>query len=84
MAIQCDCQEFLVSFFDRIETLLKPTTQKHLINDFFSFKINKQMVCSKCGNTKSRLEIFNNLQCEVENKTTLYESLNKLTEAQEI
>lgn len=42
------------------------------------------MVCSKCGNTKSRLEIFNNLQCEVENKTTLYESLNKLTEAQEI
>jgi hypothetical protein len=36
------------------------------------------MICNECGNTKSKLESFYNLQCEVKNQTTLYESLQKL------
>lgn len=37
VAIQCDCQEFLASFFDRMENLLAPTSQKNLVQDFFKF-----------------------------------------------
>jgi hypothetical protein len=64
--------------------MLAPTTQKFLVQDFFSFKNVSQMICTNCGNTKNRIESFYNLQCEVKNQTTLYDSLNKLIAPQEI
>ena len=42
------------------------------------------MICKECGNTKNRVESYYNLQCEVKNQATLYESLNKFIELSEI
>lgn len=84
VAIQCDCQEFLTSFFDRIENLLGPTSQKHLVHDFFSFNNVSQMTCKGCGNTKYRVESHYNLQCQVKNQATLDASLSEFIKPSEI
>ena len=35
VTVQCDAQEFINFFFDRMENQLKPTSQKYLMQDIF-------------------------------------------------
>jgi ubiquitin carboxyl-terminal hydrolase 34 len=44
-SLQQDAQEFLSIFFDRVEELLRPTSQKHLLEDIFGFKLCSQLIC---------------------------------------
>lgn len=50
-AIQCDAQEFLNFFFDKLENTLAPTSQKFLCQDIFQGRKVKQRVCKGCGYT---------------------------------
>lgn len=55
VSVQQDSQEFLNIFFDRIETALKETPFKHIVEDVFGGKICNQTVCSNCKAVNERL-----------------------------
>jgi ubiquitin C-terminal hydrolase len=42
---QKDSQEFVGVFFERLETLLKPTTQRYLLQDTFQGNMCSQFIC---------------------------------------
>jgi len=50
---QKDSQEFLNFFFDRLETLLKPTSQRDLLKDVFQGNQCSQLICQSCGKVKN-------------------------------
>ena len=74
---QKDAQEFMNLGFDRLEELLKDTSQKYLLQNVFGGQICTFMRCKNCGNLKKNVEDFYNLSLEVKNQKTLYESLKK-------
>jgi ubiquitin carboxyl-terminal hydrolase 34 len=77
---QKDAQEFLNLIFDRIETALKGTSRKYLLDSVFGGKTCSQLVCSECGKVKNRLETFYNLSLTVKDIKGVYESLAKMVE----
>ena len=84
MTVQCDAQEFINFFFDRMENQLRPTSQKYLMQDVFQGKSVSQNVCMGCGNTKNNVEPFYTLSLEVKNKSSVHESLIKQLDGQVI
>ena len=84
MGVQCDSQEFLHFFFDRMEDVLRPTSQKYLLQDVFRGTYVSQMVCQSCGKTKNDLNTEYTLSVQVENTQDLYSSLNKIVEGETI
>jgi hypothetical protein len=48
VSIQQDSQEFLNIFFDKIETALKPTPFRYIVEDVFGGKLANQTICSNC------------------------------------
>ena len=77
VGVQQDAQEFLNMIFDKLETSLKNTPFKHILEGFYGGKNCTQLVCSGCKNVKSRDENFYNLSIEVRNLRTIYESFEK-------
>jgi ubiquitin carboxyl-terminal hydrolase 34 len=80
-AIQQDAQEFLNIFFARLEELLKPTSQKHLLDSVFGGKTCSQLKCSNCGNIRNKLETFYTLSVTVKDRKGLIHSLQKMIES---
>jgi len=77
-SIQQDSQEFLGRFLEKIETALKPTPNKYILQSIFGGKTCSQLICEEgCGNVKNRFEDFYNLSLEVANMKTLNDSLEK-------
>ena len=76
-AIQQDAQEFLNMIFDKLETGLKQTPFRHILNSVYGGKTCQQLICSSCGYTKSRDDTFYNLSLEVKNMKTIHDSLEK-------
>lgn len=76
--VQQDSQEFLNMLFDRLENLLKPTSQKYLLQSIFGGQTCNIMVCKNCGNTRKVFEDFYNLSLEVADQKSVYTSLDKL------
>jgi uncharacterized UBP type Zn finger protein len=74
---QKDAQEFLNVLFDRLETHLKPTKRKYLLQSIFAGKTCSQMVCTECGKVKNRIEDYYNLSVDI-GPRTLEESLAQL------
>jgi ubiquitin carboxyl-terminal hydrolase 34 len=72
---QRDAQEFLNQSFDRIETMLKHTSRKYLLQSVFGGQTCSQMVCKECGTCKNRIEDFYNLSLTVKDIKSLYASL---------
>ena len=81
---QKDSQEFLNIFFDRLETQLKPTSQRHLLRDVFAGNQCTQLICQSCGKVKNRIELFYNLSLQVKGSTGIYDSLSKMAKGQTI
>lgn len=54
VSVQQDAQEFLNLFFDKIETSLKPTPFKRILEDVFGGKTCNQTVCSNCKAVNER------------------------------
>jgi ubiquitin C-terminal hydrolase len=63
--------------FDRIETSLKDTKYKYLIQGIFGGKTVSQCTCKVCGTVKENFEDFNNLSLDVKHSKTLAESLQR-------
>ena len=81
---QKDAQEFLTTLFDRLETALKGTSRKYLLQSVFGGKTCSQLVCKECGKVKNRLEDFYNLSLTVKDIKGMYDSLAKLVEGEVI
>lgn len=75
---QKDAQEFLNLIFDRLETGLKDTSRKHLINSIFGGKFCRQMVCTECGKVKNRMEDYLNLSLPIKGFKSVEESLEDM------
>ena len=76
-SIQQDAQEFLNMIFDKLETGLKNTPFRHILNSVYGGKTCQQLICSNCHYVKSRDDTFYNLSLEVKNMKTIYDSLEK-------
>jgi ubiquitin carboxyl-terminal hydrolase 34 len=70
--------------FDRIENLLRGTTQKYLLQSVFGGQTCSQVVCQECGKVKNRIEDFYNLSLTVKDTKSLYDSLQKQIEGEVI
>lgn len=76
--VQQDTKEFLDVIFDRIETSLKPTPFKSLLQDVYGGKQINEIECSNCGDLRTREELFYNLSIEVKNLKAVNEGIQKL------
>ena len=76
---QKDAQEFLNVAFDRLETLLKDTSQKYLLDNVFGGKTCEIKRCKNCGHTRKSSDVFFNLSLEVKNQSSVHDGLRKLT-----
>lgn len=74
---QKDAQEFLNLGFDRLETLLRGTSQKYLLQSVFGGRTCSMMKCKNCGNLRQNKEDFYNLSLEVKNQSSVYDGLKK-------
>lgn len=81
-SMQQDSQEFLNLCFDRLEKMLKPTPQKHIIQDIFSAKQCTHMTCRECDHVKSRIEDYYILSVPVKGFKSLEESFNSYTDGE--
>ena len=68
--------------FDRLETGLKDTSRKHLVNSIFGGKQCSQMVCTECGKVKNRMEDYLNLSLPIKGFKSIEESLEKMIEGE--
>lgn len=72
---QKDAQEFLNILFDRIDTSLKHTERKYLVNNIFGGKQVSQMVCPECGKVKNKHDDFLTISLPVRDSKSVYDSL---------
>ena len=64
-------------FFDKIETSLKPTPFKRILEDVFGGKTCNQTVCSNCKAVNERFEPFYPLSLEIKGYKNIEESFKK-------
>jgi ubiquitin carboxyl-terminal hydrolase 34 len=81
---QKDAQEFLNMSFDRLETMLKGTSRKYLMQSVFGGQTCSQVVCLECGTCKNRIEDFYNLSLTVKDIKSMGDSLQKQIEGEVI
>jgi ubiquitin carboxyl-terminal hydrolase 34 len=81
---QKDAQEFLNLAFDRIENLLAPTHQKHLLQGVFGGQTCSQLLCLECGKCKNRIEDYYNLSLTVKDFKSVHESLKGMIQGETI
>ena len=84
VGIQMDSNEFLTFFFDRMEDVLRPTSQKYLFQDVFRGTFVSQMICPDCGKTKNDLTPGYTLSVQVENTKDLAAGVQRLVQGEEI
>lgn len=83
-SIQQDAQEFLNLFFDKMETSLKRTPFKNILDNIFGGKTCSQTTCSNCNAVKERHENFYPLSLEIKGYKSIYESFKKFIHGEEI
>ena len=84
ISLQQDAQEFLGVIFERLETALKDTNYKYLMQGVFGGKTVSQTICKGCGNIKENLEDFYNISLDVKHSKTLSESLKRFISSDNI
>uniref|UniRef100_A0A6B2KW10 USP domain-containing protein n=1 Tax=Arcella intermedia TaxID=1963864 RepID=A0A6B2KW10_9EUKA len=73
---QMDVDEFFNKLFDKIESLLKDTPQKKMLDHFFGGNLVNQIISKECDHCSERIESFFTLSLEVKNKNHINESLD--------
>ncbi|EAS02785.2 ubiquitin carboxy-terminal hydrolase (macronuclear) [Tetrahymena thermophila SB210] len=84
VGVQQDAQEFLNMIFEKLETSLRPTPFKYVLESVFGGQTISQMTCSSCGNVKAKYELFYTQQLRVEGCKKLSDSFNKMIEGETI
>ena len=75
---QCDAQEFLLRFIEKIDDALKNTKNKYLCENIFGGNTLQQIKCTnpECGNISERKDQIYYLSLEIKNKSKLTDCLN--------
>jgi ubiquitin C-terminal hydrolase len=79
ISIQCDAQEFLSRFIEKIEESLKNSPQKYLCDNIVGGSTLQQVKCTnpECGNISERRENINFLSLDIKGCTNVNECLAK-------
>ena len=77
--IQCDAQEFLSRFVEKVEETLKCNDKKFLLSNILGGTTLQQVKCTnpECGNVSERRENINFLSLDIKNVKSVEECLNK-------
>ena len=75
---QCDAQEFLLRFIEKLSETLKNTENKYLCENIFGGNTLQQLKCTnpECNNISERRDNINYLTLEIKNKHNLIECLD--------
>ena len=84
--IQCDAQEFLSRFIEKVEECLKNDKQQFLCNNILGGTTLQQVKCTnpECGNISERKENINFLSVDIKNVGNIDQCLNKFTKEETI
>ncbi|KAL9021678.1 MAG: hypothetical protein Q9185_001126 [Variospora sp. 1 TL-2023] len=76
VSLQMDVDEFYNLLFDRWESQILSNIEKKTFRGFYGGQIVQQIKSKECPHISERLEPFSAIQCDIQGKTTLTESLS--------
>lgn len=76
VSLQMDVDEFYNLLFDRWESQILSNIEKKTFRGFYGGQIVQQIKSKECPHISERLEPFSAIQCDIQGKTTLMESLS--------
>lgn len=76
VSVQMDVDEFYNLLFDRWESQILSDVGKKRFRGFYGGQIVQQIKSKECPHISERLEPFSAIQCDIQGKATLMESLN--------
>lgn len=76
VSIQMDVDEFYNLLFDRWESQILSGADKKTFRAFYGGQIVQQIKSKECSHISERLEPFSAIQCDIQGKLTLLDSLN--------
>jgi ubiquitin carboxyl-terminal hydrolase 34 len=84
ISLQQDAQEFLNCIFDRLESSLKKTPFKGILDSVYSGTKIHLIECKACGYVRTNKEIFYNLSLDVKGLKNMNQSFKKFIEPETI
>ena len=77
--VQCDAQEFLSRFIEKVEECVKKDKNKYLCNNIFGGTTLQQVKCTNpdCGNISERKENINYLSLDIKDVQSVEQCLDK-------
>ncbi|KAI4191657.1 MAG: hypothetical protein LQ348_003479 [Seirophora lacunosa] len=76
VSLQMDVDEFYNLLFDRWESQILSNKEKKTFRAFYGGQIVQQIKSKECPHISERLEPFSAIQCDIQGKTSLTESLS--------
>ena len=76
VSVQMDVEEFFNLLFDRWESQILSNRDKTSFRKIYGGQIVQQIKSKECSHISERLEPFSAIQCDIQGKTTLKESLD--------
>ena len=76
VTVQMDVDEFYNLLFDRWESQILSGADKKTFRGFYGGQIVQQIKSKECSHISERLEPFSAIQCDIQGKLTLLDSLN--------
>ena len=76
VSIQMDVDEFYNLLFDRWEGQILSVADKAAFRSFYGGQIVQQIKSKECSHISEKLEPFSAIQCDIQGKLTLLDSLN--------
>ena len=80
--VQMDVDEFYNLLFDRLESQMPTSEAKTKFRNIYGGRIVQQIKSKDCPHVSERVEPFSVIQCEIQGKTTLAESLSAFIEGE--
>lgn len=82
ITVQMDVDEFYNLLFDRWESQIPSEVDKKTFRQFYGGQIVQQIKSKECPHISERLEPFSAIQCEIQGKVSLAESLTAYVEGE--
>ena len=76
VSVQMDVEEFYNLLFAKWESQILSKSAKEAFTRFYGGKIVQQIHAEPCGHVSERVEPFSAIQCEIQGKASLVESLS--------
>lgn len=76
VSVQMDVDEFYNLLFDRLESQILSDIGKKTFRRFYGGQIVQQIKSKECPHISEKIEPFSAIQCDIQGKATLMESLN--------